>query len=168
MLPNKEIVKFVKPFYDKKDCMHNFAHIGRIKRKVSFLKRQYKKLNEDFLNFLIYFHGSKKWARKNKKEIIKMGYPASWISKINQPTTPEGKIVWDANCLENVGRFGIRKTLALERYYNQSREETLKLAEKFMEKYKFYTPLGKKLGNPGIKIKREWLEKELYKLRKKI
>ena len=105
--------------------MHNFVHIRRIKRKVSILKKQYKKLNEDFLNFLIYFHGSRKWARKNKKKIIKIGYPASWISKINQPTTPEGKIVWDANCLENVGRFGIRKTLALERYYGQTRKENL-------------------------------------------
>ena len=36
--------------------------------------------------------------------------------------------------------------------------------KKFIKKYKFYTPLGKKLGNPGIKIKRKWLDKEITKL----
>ena len=112
----KELEKFVKPFCATLDPMHNFDHIKRIKRKVAFLKRQYKKLDKDFLNFLIYFHSSRKWAKKNKARIIKLGYPASWVSKINKPTTPEGKIVWDANCLENVGKFGIKKTLTLEKH----------------------------------------------------
>jgi len=105
----KDLEKFVKPIFDKKDCMHNWKHILRIKRKVAFLKKQYKNIDEDFLNFLIYFHGS--WARKNREKVVRLGYPASWISKINKPTTPEGKIVWDANCLENVGKYGIRKII---------------------------------------------------------
>ena len=155
MFSNKRTIKFVKPLYSKKDCMHNFGHIKRIKRKVAFLKKQYKILDKDFLNFLIYFHGIRKWAEKNKRKLVKLGYPSLWVSKINKPITPEGKVVWDANMLENVGKFGIKKTLALERYYGQTRKQTLKIAEKFMKNYKFYTPLGKKLGNPGIKIKRK-------------
>ena len=160
----KDIEKFVKPIFAKKDPMHNWEHILRIKRKVSLLKKQYKNINEDFLNFLIYFHGS--WAKKNKKKILKLGYPASWISKIDKPTSSEGKIVWDANCLENVGRYGIRKTLKLEKYYRQTRKETLDIVKKFARKYKFYTPLGKKLGNQGIEIKKRWLKEELAKLNK--
>jgi len=161
----KDVERFVKPSYAKRDCMHNWKHILRIKRKVAFLKKQYKNVNTDFLNFLIYFHGSRKWTKKNRNGIIKLGYPSSWISKINQPTTNEGKIVWDANCLENVGKYGIRKTLKLEKYYGQTRKETLDIAKKFARRYKFYTPLGKKLGNSGIKIKRDWLKNELRKLK---
>lgn len=166
MINEKEVVKFVKPFYAKRDSMHNFAHILRIKKKISFLKRQYSKLNKEFLNFLIYFHGSRKWAKKNKNKIVVLGYSASWIDKINSPTTPEGKLVWDANCLENVGRYGIKRTLALEKHYGQTREKTLKLANGFIPRYKFYTPLGKKMGNEGIKIKKEWLRREIDKLKR--
>ena len=162
----KQLEKFVKPFASTLDPMHNWKHILRIKRKVGFLKKQYKNIDNDFLNFLIYFHSSRKWAKKNKKKIMGLGYPASWVSKINKPTTKEGKIVWDANMLENVGRFGIRKSLTLEKYYKQSRKQTLALVKKFVRKYKFYTPLGKKLGNPGIKIKKDWIKNQSYLLLK--
>jgi|SRR3989339_1451361 len=165
MKREKELIKFVKPFYAKRDTMHDFSHIIRIKKKVAILKRQYAKIDEDFLNFLIYLHGSRTWAKENKKKIIGFGYPSSWISKINKPTSPEGKLVWDANLLENVGKFGIKKNLECERYYKQTREETLKIVKRYMKEYKFYTPLGKKLGNPGIKIKKDWVKKELAKLK---
>ncbi|MFC1682047.1 hypothetical protein ACFL0X_00330 [Nanoarchaeota archaeon] len=164
MKTEKELKKFVKPIWDKKDPMHNFKHLLRIKKEVKKLKKQYKKLDEDFLNFLIYFHGS--WAKKNKKKVLRLGYPASWISKIDKPTTPEGKIVWDANMLENTGKFGIKKSLVLEKHYNQSRAETLKIVENFIKKYKFYTPLGKKIGDKRIEIKKKWFEKEKEKLKK--
>ncbi len=160
----KELENFVRPFYAKRDPMHNFKHILRIKKKVTFLKKQYKDINKDLLNFLIYFHGSSTWAKANKIKIITLGYPKSWLDKINKPTTNEGKIVLDANTLENVGKFGIKKSLVLEKYYNQTRKETLSLVKKFIPQYKFYTPLGKKLGNKGIEIKRKWAEKELAKL----
>jgi len=159
-----ETERFVRPFYDTRDPMHNFKHILRIKRKVIFLKKQYKNINNKLLNFLIYFHGSTAWANKNKEKIIALGYPKSWLNKINKPTTNEGKIVLDANMLENVGKFGIKKSLTLEKHYKQSRKETLKLLKKFIKDYKFYTPLGKKLGNPGIKIKHRWIREETKKL----
>lgn len=165
MVNEKEVTRFVKPFYAKRDPMHNFSHIIRIKRKIAFLRKQYKNIDDTFLNFLIYFHGSRKWARKNKDYIVNLGYPASWINKINKPTSVEGKLVWDANMLENVGKFGIKKNLECEKYYQQTRKETLKIVKRYSKDYRFYTPLGKKLGNPGIKIKNEWLKKQLANLK---
>jgi hypothetical protein len=158
----KQAEKFIKPVWDKKDPMHNWKHYLRMKRKAAFLKKQYKNIDNELLNFLICFHGS--WARKNKEKVIALGYPASWLNKIDKPVTPEGKIVWDANCLENVGKFGIKKSLDLERYYGQTRKQTLDIVKEFSKKYKLYTPLGKKLGSKGIKLKLKWMDDELKKL----
>tara|TARA_Y100000310_G_scaffold253790_1_gene260745 strand:- start:9240 stop:10160 length:921 start_codon:yes stop_codon:yes gene_type:complete len=165
--PTKQLEKFVRPFYSEYDPMHNWKHIIRIKKKVIFLKKQYKNIDEKLLNFLILLHGGKsRDTKKKRKKIIEIGYSASWFKLINKPTTKEGKIVWDANCLENVGKYGIKKALTLKKHYKQTMKQTMKLLKKFSKKYKFYTPLGKKLGNPGIKIKKWWLKREGYKLKK--
>jgi hypothetical protein len=168
MLTEKEIIKFVKPFYAQKDPMHGFPHILRIKRKVSFLKKQYKKVDKDMLNFLIYFHGIKKWVKENENKLLSMDFKKEQIKSLTRaedtPTTIEEKIVCDANMLENVGKFGIKKALILAKHYNQTQEETLLLQKEFMPKYKFFTPLGKKLGALGIKIKKKWLKEEMNKL----
>jgi len=171
MLTEKEIIKFVKPFYAQKDPMHGFSHILRIKRKVSSLKKQYKKTDKDMLIFLIYFHGIKKWVKENENKLLSLGFKKEQINSLTRveytSTTIEEKIVCDANMLENVGKFGIRKSLILARYYKQTKKETLLSQKQFMSKYRFYTPLGKRLGNLGIKIKREWLKKEMNKLKMK-
>jgi hypothetical protein len=65
--------------------------------------------------------------------------------------------------LFNVGRFGIKKMLVLEREYNQTRAETIRLVKKFLNQYIFYTSLGKKIGKEGIKIRKNWLKKEVEK-----
>ena len=76
MMPTiKEIEKFVRPFYKKRDPMHDFSHILRMKRKAYFLKKQYKNLDMRLLRFLIYFHGLKKWAQAKPKRIEKSPIP---------------------------------------------------------------------------------------------
>ena len=47
----------IKKIYVKKDKMHNFTHILRIKRSVARLRNPNKNINEDFLDFLIAYHG---------------------------------------------------------------------------------------------------------------
>jgi len=171
MLSEKRLAKFVKPLYAKKDEMHNFSHILRIKRKVAFLRKGYKNLDGDLLLLLIYFHGIKKWVRKNKKKVLEMGFSKKQIERLikknHSPKNSEEKIVFDANMLENVGRFGIKKMLILEKAYGQTRKDTIALAKKFLSEYKFYTPIGKRLGKKGIKIRKKWLKKEIKRYNKK-
>ncbi len=163
-----KIKKLVKPLYNEKDKMHNFSHILRIKRKSNFLKKDYKNIDNNLLLFLIYFHGLKKWVIKNKKKVLEFGFNETHIKSLTRkndiPIKPEEKIICDANMLENVGNFGIKKAKILAKEFNQSQKEMLILAKMFQNKYRFYTPTGKKLGKKGIKIKQNWinnLEKNL-------
>lgn len=163
-------MSFVKPLYSKKDPMHGFSHILRIKRKVSLFKKGYRELDRDLILFLIYFHGIKKWVKDNKKKVIMLGFKEEHIKSLTRaddaPRRNEEKIVCDANAIENVGRFGIHKSNVLAKYYQQTLEETTNLQRGFIGEYKFYTPLGKKLGAKGIAIKGEWLKRQMGKLAK--
>ncbi len=154
--------RVAKPLYENEDSMHNFYHVIRIKKKVSFLRKQYGNLDNDWLNFLIYFHGLKNWVRENTKILKKLKIKKKYISSLTRsnddPTSPEEKVVCDANMLENVGKFGIKKAVKIAKEYNQTDKETIELAKSFQSRYKFYTPLGKKLGKEGLKIKQKWIK----------
>ncbi len=158
----KEIVEFVKPLYAKKDSMHNFEHVLRIKRKVTELRKDYKRIDEEKLKFLIYFHGLTYYLKEHEKKVIKMGFPKEWIKALyrhtKNPQTIEEKLVSDANFLEAVGRFGIKKALQVGKERNQTMEQTLEIMQQTINKVKFYTKKGKELGNPGIKIVQEFLK----------
>ncbi len=161
-----KIEKFVKPLYKNKDSMHNFKHILRIKKRVSFLRKNYKDIDENKLKFLIYFHGQKDWVNKNKKKILSWGYPKKYIISLNRhtknPKLIEEKLVSDANLLEAIGKFGIKKSLQVGKERERTKEETIDFMGKNIKKVKFYTIKGKKIGNKGIEIIKDFL-----KLRKK-
>jgi hypothetical protein len=151
-----EIEKLVKPLYAKKDSMHNYHHIMRIKKKLTFLKRDYEKIDTKRLNFLLYFHGLKDWVEKNKKKILDLGFDERDISllkrHIKNPKTKEEKLVHDANLLENVGKFGIQKSLIVGKKLGRTRKETIDFLKKSIDKVNFYTPTGKILGRKRIRI----------------
>ena len=159
----KQLEKFVKPLYKKKDSMHNFKHILKIKRKIPYLKKDYKKINNDKLNFLTYFHGLKKFVNKNRKEILELGYNREYIKTLNRhiknPKTVEEKIVSDANSLESVGKFGIKKAFAVGKKQKRTKKETIIFIKRNIKKIKFYTKKGKTLGNKGIKVIERYLNK---------
>lgn len=169
MTNTRKIEKFVKSLYKDKDSMHNLSHIRRIKQKTNLLKKDYKLVDKDLLNFLIYFHGLKKWVKNHKTKVLGLGFTTkhirSLIRKTDAPIKKEEKIVCDANMLENVGNFGIKKAKILAREFNQTPKETLSLAKKFQKKYKFYTKTGKTLGKKGLAIKKKWIDKMESKLK---
>jgi hypothetical protein len=131
-----EIEKLVKPLYARKDSMHNFHHIMRIKKKLTFLKKDYKKIDRKRLNFLLYFHGLKDWVEKNKKKIEDLGFSKEYINSLKRhtknPKTPEEKLVHDANLLENVGRFGIQKSVIVGKKLGRTKKRNYQF---FKRKY---------------------------------
>ena len=158
-----EIEEFVKPLYKNKDSMHNFNHILRIQKKIRFLKKRYYKINKNKLKFLIYFHGQKEWANSNRKKLLSKGYPKEYLIALNRhtkkPKTIEEKLVSDANLLEAVGKFGIKKSLQVGKEIGRTRKETIEYMRKNIKKIKFYTKEGKKIGNPRIMTINEFLKK---------
>lgn len=146
--------QIAKPLYSmNKDSMHNWKHILRIKKKVALLRKDYSDLDEDKLNFIICFHGQKEWVKKNENILkVPKNYLLSLYRHAKKPITNEEKIVWDANALESVGKFGIKKALQVGRELGRSKKETSIYISDNLWKAKFYTPLGRKLGNLGIKF----------------
>jgi hypothetical protein len=77
------------------------------------------------------------------------------------PKTIEERLVSDANYLEAVGRFGIKKSLQVGRERHQAMEQTLKVMSRDIRRVRFYTRTGKKLGNPGIVELKNFLKRKL-------
>lgn len=149
-MENKEI----KKLYAKKDKMHNWNHILRLRKDVDILKKPYKDVNEDLLEFLIRFHGLKEYVTKNKTKFSKK-YVDSLIRHNNSPKLIEEKLVFDANMLDNVGKQGIKKALAYGKQINRNKEDTFRYLKTNINKARFYTKLGKQLGNKQIRIMKE-------------
>lgn len=147
-------LKKIKSLYLKKDRTHNYNHILRLKRNVNVLKKQYKKLDEDLLNFLVNFHGLGDYIKGNKDKFPK-NYIESFLRHNKKPKLIEEKLVFDANMLDNVGKQGIKKSLEYGKQINRTKEDTLNYLRANINQVKFYTKIGKQLGDKQIKIMKE-------------
>lgn len=141
----------IKKLYAKKDKMHNWKHILRLRRNVNLLKRPFKKLDEELLKFLVNFHGLKDYVKNNEDKFPK-SYIKSLVRHNKKPKLIEEKLVFDANMLDNVGEQGIKKALVYGKLINRNKEDTFKYLKDSINKARFYTKLGKQLGKKQIKI----------------
>lgn len=148
-------IEQIKRLYSRKDKEHNFLHILRLKKKVKILKKPYK-VNEELLNFLVLFHGLKDYVKKHKSKFNKEQYN-SLLRHNSNPRKIEEKIVFDANMLDNVGKNGLKKALRFGKMINRSKKDTIIYIKKNINKAKFYTKLGKKLGRKELKNMRKYL-----------
>ena len=155
-MKEKMKISEIKKLYDKKDKQHNWNHILRIKKKIKILKKPYKKINEDLLNFLILFHGLKDYIKKNKKEFDNK-YIKSLLRHNKNPKKIEEKLVFDANMLDNIGKQGIRKALIYGKIINRNKKETYEYLKKNIKNIKFHTIKGKQISKKEIKF----MEKKL-------
>ena len=136
--------------------MHNWKHIKRIRKNAEIIKKFYKKIDENLLKFLISYHGLKDYVQKNKKKFDKE-YIKSLFRSHKNPKMIEEKIVFDANMLDNVGKQGIKKALYVGKNLGRSKEDTFKFIKNEINKVKFYTKNGKKLGKKNI----EYMKKRM-------
>ena len=147
----------LKIIYSKKDKMHNWQHILKLKRTVAILRKPYKKINQDLLDFITYFHGAKDYLKDNLSDFNK-DYVKSLLRHNKKPKLIEEKLVFDANMLTNVGKQGLKKALYVGKTLNRSKEDTYKFIKQNLKKAKFYTKIGKEIGKKEIKILKDLIK----------
>jgi len=171
MLTIKEIEKFVEPFYQNKDIMHNLSHIRRILKTAKMLMKYYdNEIDKDLIIYGAYFHGiinenenqiykflkSKDLSNEKINKILQV----SWESqKEKAPETLEGKILHDAHLIEGGTTFLIVKSLITGTLRGQTLEETIEYIEKkILGKFTCYLPEAQNIYNEKEKFARKFLK----------
>jgi len=171
----EEIERFVKPFYSKKDFMHDLSHVKRILKAAFFLSRKYRVDNE-ILIYGAYFHGI---LHEKKREIVvflkSKGFSEEKINRILQaaqssrirlkvfekpkPRTIEDKILHDAHLIEGGETFLIVKSLVTGTLRGQTLEETIDYIENnIIGKFKCYLPEAQKIYERKEKFAKDFLK----------
>jgi hypothetical protein len=149
----------LKKLYNKKDKMHDWSHILRIKNRVKLLRKGCDNIDEGLLQFLVYYHGLKEFVLDNKKEFDRR-YVTSLMRHNKKPKLIEEKIVFDANLLDNLGKPGIRKALYVGKMLNRDVSKTKEFVSRGLKGVCFYTRIGKKIGKFEFETIKRWSETE--------
>lgn len=133
----EKLIKFVKPYYNNKDIMHNMWHIKMVKNEIDrILKIGNFDINYEDLIYAMYFHGfiysdeskireflnNSNVDKKRIERIVKISYESQ---RCEVPETLEGKILHDAHVLEGGKNYLIVKTLITGSLRGQTLEQTL-------------------------------------------
>ncbi len=172
-MDEKELKRFVKPYYESKDIMHNFSHVLRILREAEKLAKNYD-IGKELLTYGAYLHGVvPKHEEAARQFLKKQGLSEQRINQIIQvaweshkevePQPIEGKILHDAHLIEGGKTFMIVKSLITGALRGQTLQETIKYIENnLLGKFHCYLPEAKKLYKEKEIFAREFL-KELKK-----
>ncbi len=153
MVDEKELLKFVSPYYEDKDIMHNMWHIELVQRMINrILSRSDYEVDEEALKLATYFHGFiysdeekiRQWLIEQNycNKMISKTIKIAWESQRSEiPETIEGKILHDAHVLEGGKTYVVVKTLIAGSVRGQSLTETLDFMEKnVLNQNKCYLP----------------------------
>jgi len=133
--------KFVVPYYQNKDIMHDISHIERVLKCVErLLKNTNESVDSEAIIYAAYFHG---FIYSAENEIIvwlkNSGIPeekinfitkVAWESQKSEvPDTLEGKILHDAHMTEGGKTYLIVKSLITGSVRGQTLEQTISYIE---------------------------------------
>ncbi|MFB6190792.1 MAG: HD domain-containing protein [Candidatus Nanohaloarchaea archaeon] len=166
----EKLRNFVKPYYDKKDEMHDLNHIQRVLNKAKEIGDNYN-IDNDVLKFGCYLHGiiednrseaeqflkDQKISEEKKKKIMKA---AEGSLKQNKPETIEGRILHDAHLLEGGETFHIIKSLIAGKERGQTFKESIKyLEENIIGQYSCSLPENQKEYRKKEEFAKAFIEK---------
>jgi uncharacterized protein len=142
------IEEFVKPFYMKKDSMHDLWHVKRVLKIAEELRRKHKG-DSTILLYGAYLHGVVKEHGKKVETFLKsQKFPEKTVSRMikaakesssEKARTLEGRILHDAHLLEGGESYLVVKTITTGTERGQNMKESLKyLEENVLGKRKCY------------------------------
>jgi uncharacterized protein len=119
---NKSLLEYVRPYYAKKDAMHDVSHIRRFLSTARSISKRYH-VDRESLTYAAYFHGINEERNRNdlmkfmasqglsKGKAEKILRVASESHKESKPTTIEGMILHDAHLVEGGKTLMVAKIL---------------------------------------------------------
>ena len=135
------LLKFVAPYYQNKDIMHNIWHIELVIKYVNRIisQGQYH-IDHESLIAAAFFHGffysdklaNRRWLTEQNvpKNTIETIIKIAWESQRPEiPQILEGKILHDAHVIEGGKTYLITKSLITGSVRGQSLEETITFIE---------------------------------------
>lgn len=153
MIDEASLRRFVSPYYEHKDIMHDLSHIERVIKSANKLGESYSnQFDQELVLYAAYFHGFiysdenavRKWlfdhglAEEQVEKIIQIAWDSQ---KMEIPETLEGKILHDAYMIEGGKTYLVDKSLITGSVRGQTLEETIEFIEKnILDQGRCYLP----------------------------
>jgi uncharacterized protein len=153
---NKPLLEFVRPYYAKKDAMHDLSHVRRFLNTARSISKKYH-VDGEILTYAAYFHGVD--GERNRNDLMKFMASqdlsegkaekilrVAWVShKEPRPTTIEGKILHDAHLVEGGRAFMVAKFLITGALRGLPISHTIKYFEDEVDgRFRYYLPQTRK------------------------
>ena len=165
-----KLIKFVNPYYAKKDVMHNMWHIKLVEKWVNkILALGCYEVNIEHLVLATYFHGFvysheneiRVWLAEQKlstSEIDRIITIAYESQRSEAPKSIEGKILHDAHLVEGGKTYIVTKCLITGSVRGQSLLETISyIKENVLDKSTCYLPETIELLNEANLFAKEFI-----------
>lgn len=164
-LSTQELLKFVSPYYESRDSMHNLEHIGLVIKTIDkIIQAGEYTVDYEALIYAAHFYGViRNWEREICSWLEFRNMPPDKIEKIIRitsessnseiPTTLEGRILHDAHQVEGGKVYFITKCLITGTLKGQTLLETIQyIEENVLHKGDCYLPETKPIWDEANHI----------------